>query len=187
MPDRPLGPGRSEEVVSLAFVPAIDPQLRRLDYSLRRYFVDAFHARHVPTLAAGTRVLDLGGTRDGKRGQRQPVESGRLTRFSRWRTLGVTHDGRAVNTAGSRALVLGRQHQRHRGRSRDADLRRPVQEFAPRLGRGVSARFRLRVLLHVIPFLIRTGVRQWRCSGVPFVVRESFLMAFQQSHKAGPP
>ncbi|MBI3978491.1 MAG: class I SAM-dependent methyltransferase [Chloroflexi bacterium] len=39
-----------------------------LDYSMRRYFVDEFHFRHVPTLPPGSRVLDLGGNRIAKRG-----------------------------------------------------------------------------------------------------------------------
>lgn len=47
----------------------IAPEYNRLDYSLRRYFVDEFHFRHVPTLPAGSRVLDLGGNKVLKRGQ----------------------------------------------------------------------------------------------------------------------
>jgi SAM-dependent methyltransferase len=37
--------------------------------SLRRYFVDEFHFRHIPALPTGSRVLDLGGTKVRKRGQ----------------------------------------------------------------------------------------------------------------------
>jgi len=44
-------------------------QLGRLDYSLRRYFVDEFHFRHVRALPPGRRVLDLGGNKIRKRGQ----------------------------------------------------------------------------------------------------------------------
>jgi ubiquinone/menaquinone biosynthesis C-methylase UbiE len=44
-------------------------QVRNLSYSLRRYFVDEFHFRHIPTLPAGSKVLDLGGTKLRKRGQ----------------------------------------------------------------------------------------------------------------------
>jgi len=44
-------------------------QADRLDYSLRRYFVDEFHFRHVPALPPGSRVLDLGGNKIRKRGQ----------------------------------------------------------------------------------------------------------------------
>lgn len=44
-------------------------QADRLDYSLRRYFVDEFYSRHVPTLPAGSRVLDLGGNKVRKRGE----------------------------------------------------------------------------------------------------------------------
>ena len=44
-------------------------QTDRLDYSLRRYFVDEFHFRHVPALPPGSRVLDLGGNKIRKRGQ----------------------------------------------------------------------------------------------------------------------
>lgn len=40
-----------------------------LGYSLRRYFVDEFHFRHVPMLPAGSRVLDLGGNKILKRGR----------------------------------------------------------------------------------------------------------------------
>ena len=46
-----------------------NPQYNRLDYSLRRYFVDEFHFRHVPPLPPGSRVLDLGGNKIRKRGQ----------------------------------------------------------------------------------------------------------------------
>jgi SAM-dependent methyltransferase len=48
-----------------------DPPDRMLDslhYSLRRYFVDDFHFRHVPGLQPGSRVLDLGGNKILKRG-----------------------------------------------------------------------------------------------------------------------
>jgi len=44
-------------------------QADRLDYSLRRYYVDEFHFRHVPELPPGTLLLDLGGNRIRKRGQ----------------------------------------------------------------------------------------------------------------------
>ncbi len=43
-------------------------ELKNLGYSLRRYFVDAFHFRHVPGLPVGEPVLDLAGNRIGKRG-----------------------------------------------------------------------------------------------------------------------
>ena len=36
--------------------------------SLRRYLIDEFHFHHVPTISAGSLVLDLGGNRIGKRG-----------------------------------------------------------------------------------------------------------------------
>ena len=42
--------------------------VRRLDYSLRRHFVDQFHLRHVPSLKPGSTVLDVGGNRISKRG-----------------------------------------------------------------------------------------------------------------------
>ena len=48
---------------------SLPDQDSRLDYSLRRYFVDEFHFRHVPLLSPGSRVLDLGGNRIRKRGQ----------------------------------------------------------------------------------------------------------------------
>jgi len=41
----------------------------KLSYSLRRAYVDDFHDRHIPTLAPGSRVLDLGGLRLAKRGR----------------------------------------------------------------------------------------------------------------------
>ena len=40
----------------------------RLDSSLRRYFIDQFHFRQVPSLPPGSRVLDLGGNKIRKRG-----------------------------------------------------------------------------------------------------------------------
>ncbi len=43
-------------------------ELKDLGYSLRRFFVDSFHFRHVHGLAAGELVLDLAGNRIGKRG-----------------------------------------------------------------------------------------------------------------------
>lgn len=42
---------------------------RRLDYTLRRYYVDSFHAEQVSLLANGSRVLDLAGNKINKRGQ----------------------------------------------------------------------------------------------------------------------
>lgn len=48
----------------------------RLDYSLRRSFVDEFYLRHVPELPAGGRVLDLGGTMVAKRGRFDISRSG---------------------------------------------------------------------------------------------------------------
>jgi SAM-dependent methyltransferase len=45
-----------------------DRMLDSLHYSLRRYFVDDFHFRHVPGLKPGSRVLDLGGNKILKRG-----------------------------------------------------------------------------------------------------------------------
>jgi len=43
-------------------------RLRDLGYSLRRYFVDDFHFRHVQSIPPQGLVLDLGGHRIGKRG-----------------------------------------------------------------------------------------------------------------------
>ena len=40
-----------------------------INYSLRRYFVDRFHFQNVPSIAPGSRVLDLGGEKIQKRGQ----------------------------------------------------------------------------------------------------------------------
>ncbi len=42
--------------------------LHDLGSSLRRHLIDEFHFQHVPTLPAGSVVLDLGGNRIGKRG-----------------------------------------------------------------------------------------------------------------------
>lgn len=47
----------------------ITPDSFHLDYSLRRYYVDEFHARRVAELPPGSQVLDLGGTRLRKRGR----------------------------------------------------------------------------------------------------------------------
>lgn len=48
---------------------SLDPaRLRSLGYSLRRYFVDEFHFRHVPEFRRRSLILDLGGNRIGKRG-----------------------------------------------------------------------------------------------------------------------
>jgi SAM-dependent methyltransferase len=44
-------------------------QAERLNYSVRRYFVDEFFTRHVSQVAVGSQMLDLGGTRIRKRGQ----------------------------------------------------------------------------------------------------------------------
>ncbi|GIK40762.1 MAG: hypothetical protein BroJett011_45950 [Chloroflexota bacterium] len=48
---------------------SLNPQFNRVDYSLRRYFVDEFHFRRVPELSSGSQVLDLGGNKIRKRGQ----------------------------------------------------------------------------------------------------------------------
>jgi SAM-dependent methyltransferase len=50
-------------------VKAIQPWPDKLGYTLRRYHVDAFHARHVAGWPKGARVLDLGGNKLRKRGQ----------------------------------------------------------------------------------------------------------------------
>ena len=42
--------------------------MKQLGYSVRREYVDEFYARHVATLARGSRVLDLGGHANDKRG-----------------------------------------------------------------------------------------------------------------------
>jgi SAM-dependent methyltransferase len=43
-------------------------ELSNLGYSLRRFFVDTFHLRHVPNLPLTEMVLDLAGNRIAKRG-----------------------------------------------------------------------------------------------------------------------
>jgi SAM-dependent methyltransferase len=47
---------------------ACHEELRNLGYSLRRFFVDTFHLRHLPSLPRQGTVLDLAGNRIGKRG-----------------------------------------------------------------------------------------------------------------------
>ena len=43
--------------------------IRILDYSLRRQYIDAFYTRYASTLAENASVLDVGGTKIQKRGQ----------------------------------------------------------------------------------------------------------------------
>ncbi len=45
------------------------PSQPHLAYTVRRYFIDVFHFRHVKALPRGSLVLDLGGNKIGKRGQ----------------------------------------------------------------------------------------------------------------------
>jgi ubiquinone/menaquinone biosynthesis C-methylase UbiE len=54
----------------MSSAPSVDrvPLQYSLGYSLRRSFVDEFYARHIRTLPAGSRVLDLGGYKFRKRG-----------------------------------------------------------------------------------------------------------------------
>ncbi len=47
----------------------IDLRADRLDYTLRRYYIDAFHFKHIQALRPGSSVLDLGGNKILKRGQ----------------------------------------------------------------------------------------------------------------------
>jgi len=47
----------------------ISLQPDRIDYSLRRFYIDRFHARRVARLQAGASVIDIGGTKARKRGQ----------------------------------------------------------------------------------------------------------------------
>lgn len=46
-----------------------DDAWRNAHYSLRRYYIDRFHARHTATIPLGARVLDVGGHRARIRGQ----------------------------------------------------------------------------------------------------------------------
>ena len=48
---------------------ALSPCSDKLDYSLRRYFVDEFFERHARALPRGCRVVDVGGIKGRKRGQ----------------------------------------------------------------------------------------------------------------------
>ena len=48
---------------------SVDLMADRLDYTLRRYFVDLFHTEQTQALPEGSRVLDLGGNKVNKRGQ----------------------------------------------------------------------------------------------------------------------
>ncbi len=47
----------------------VDLWANRLDYSLRRYYVDSFYAKQIPNIKKGSRVLDLAGNKIQKRGQ----------------------------------------------------------------------------------------------------------------------
>lgn len=47
----------------------ISPLFNRLDYSLRRYYVDEFFERNIRMLPQSTTVLDIGGKKAKKRGQ----------------------------------------------------------------------------------------------------------------------
>lgn len=46
----------------------IDLRHQELSYSLRRYYIDTFFFRHIPTIPAGECILDIGGTKILKRG-----------------------------------------------------------------------------------------------------------------------
>ncbi len=48
---------------------AIEPRCDDIHYSVRRYFVDEFFERHVRELAPRSRVIDVGGIKNRKRGQ----------------------------------------------------------------------------------------------------------------------
>lgn len=65
-PDR-RGSNRKNETRNNGKVMGSTP-VRRLDYSLRRHFVDQFHLKQVPLLNPGSMVLDVGGNRISKRG-----------------------------------------------------------------------------------------------------------------------
>jgi SAM-dependent methyltransferase len=47
----------------------VPPLFNRLDYTVRRYFVDEFLYRHVKTFSKSDRILDIGGKKISKRGQ----------------------------------------------------------------------------------------------------------------------
>jgi ubiquinone/menaquinone biosynthesis C-methylase UbiE len=49
--------------------PVVDLLADRMDYSLRRYYVDVFHAKQIAGLVKGSFVLDLAGNKIRKRGQ----------------------------------------------------------------------------------------------------------------------
>jgi SAM-dependent methyltransferase len=61
--------GPDEKCKADAWRHSLFRELDRVDYTMRRYFVDEFHFRHVRNVKPGSRVLDLGGHRTGKRGQ----------------------------------------------------------------------------------------------------------------------
>jgi SAM-dependent methyltransferase len=48
---------------------SVDLWADRLDYSLRRYYVDSFYAKQIQNIKKGSRVLDLAGNKIQKRGQ----------------------------------------------------------------------------------------------------------------------
>jgi SAM-dependent methyltransferase len=47
----------------------IDPKCNDMSYSVRRYFVDEFHARHMTCFPEDSLILDVGGRKSKKRGQ----------------------------------------------------------------------------------------------------------------------
>lgn len=62
---------RSESSIAPSRSPGLTEDLlqaHRLDYSLRRFFVDEFFTYYASLLSTGSRVLDLGGQKHSKRG-----------------------------------------------------------------------------------------------------------------------
>ena len=47
----------------------VSPMFNRMDYSIRRYYVDEFHERNIRMLPKSAKILDIGGKKVRKRGQ----------------------------------------------------------------------------------------------------------------------
>lgn len=47
----------------------LSPMFNRIDYSIRRYYIDEFYERNISLLPKSAKILDIGGKKVGKRGQ----------------------------------------------------------------------------------------------------------------------
>ena len=123
----------------------------RLDYSLRRHCVDRFYLRHVPRLAPGSRVLDLGGERipqaravrhralQPPRGLCQSVRREAARREGRRRVAAALRCGLRRRGLCGDALVPARARRRAAGVVPRAVPRRNVSACVPLVFRIVPA------------------------------------------------